>query len=335
MTVILILNMIRIGNSVTRHGQTYLVPLYHLISLVIFYGPRQVQLSHMFSKTGKGVGWVTMMPTDNETEPRFQPSTGTYIVDDEKPVSFTFSAVVPPNNPLNQVLFQTLELKPGNHTLKVTYIGNGDSTFQSGKSNSSLQPVDLSLQYLLVTNAPVPTSTPNQTSQSRPKPTGLEAQSDGANKLETPTIGGIIGGAVFLCLLLGIGFALWRRRVRGRYQMDLASEDDLTANMYNDTPHRVEPFPVTSAMREASRLDKSDQMVGKVLAQELSASQTDQSESSNNAASSSNTRNISPAPSDDLRSGPANDALHLVRHRDSGIRLHRDVVEVPPEYTER
>ena len=134
-----------------------------------------------------------------------------YSVDDQT-ADFDVPFSIVNINEANQILFDTGQLSPGQHELKVTYFGN--------QSQSSLL-------FSYFVQQGVPSSTPSSTPTSTSVPSGTSSSSNSLpSSLTTihkkPTdaiIGGVIGGFVLISLLLALFFFNRRRNNRRLSEM--------------------------------------------------------------------------------------------------------------------
>lgn len=278
------------------------------------------------------------MPAD---DPQLVSSSGSYTIDGGDHVPFNFSAVVD-ENPWGRIMFTASDLTPGNHTLSVTYHGN--STVKA-----PLKPVDLSLDYLLVTHAPVPP--PKSTVGKSPTATHSvptnKGHPDKTNKgiNKAAIAGGVVAGLILLCSVFAIIFVLRRRRMARRYfrSEEIDVEVVSAASVYSDAPPIVEPFYILPEMRQAvstktpAVLKKNDANVRVDASQEetgrSSSTSLEHSNVLRNRSSSSSLSGSNPQPP-----SPNRIVSRMIQHKDSGVRLPSasgsSVVEVPPQYTE-
>jgi hypothetical protein len=152
----------------------------------------------------------------------------TYAIDDQDAIDF----LVPLSNvslSRNQILFETTQLYPGQHTLVVTYLG--DNTTEP-----------LALNYFVQEDATSSTKSSNSTptsSTSTSVPSGSSSNSSPSSSTSIHTtdaiIGGVIGGLVLISLLLGLFFFNRRRNNRRLQALTVPS------------PNVVNPFTVPSS----------------------------------------------------------------------------------------
>lgn len=148
---------------------------------------------------GVSLSWFGYIPV----ELPFSPSSATYSIDGETPINFLLRGL-PVNSTTtvyNQKFFETAQLSPTSHTLKVVYEGN-DST-------------PLTLDYLIIqngTSSSVSTSTTSSIS-SIPTSTGNAASATSTPRgIPVGSIaGGVIGGLA-LAVFAILGFLFLRRR---------------------------------------------------------------------------------------------------------------------------
>ncbi|KDR81286.1 hypothetical protein GALMADRAFT_153511 [Galerina marginata CBS 339.88] len=124
-----------------------------------------------FDFTGVQLSWVSMIPGDDV--PGAQTS-ATYSIDGGTPVSFLLAGLTAgAMEPYNQIFFQTPQLSPGKHHLEVVHGGNGQTT-------------PLSLDYLVIQNAPVPAGSSSTT---RTSGTSVSSGSSSSSASSTASAG--------------------------------------------------------------------------------------------------------------------------------------------------
>ena len=154
-----------------------------------------IVLSHRLTIAALGVSlsWYGYIPV----ELPFTPSSATYSIDGETPINFRLNGL-PVNSTstvYNQKFFETAQLSPTSHTLKVVYEG----------SNST----PLTLDYLIIQNGTSTTSI-----SSLPTSTGNTVSATSTPKGSVPVgaiVGGVIGGLALVVFAI-LGFLLLRRR---------------------------------------------------------------------------------------------------------------------------
>ena len=290
------------------------------------------------------------------------PTSSTYSIDGQTPISFPVPASPDSNTYFNQILFQAGQLSSGQHKLVVTYTGNSTTAplvlnyfVQEGAASSTSS-----------SNAPTSTSSSSSTSNvgSSSSSTTIDRKPTGA------IIGGVIGGLVLISLLLGLFFI--RRRNNRRVQT-------LSEKSYIDTPLEVvDPFIALPSTHPTSTfLPKNHASNGQSLPSQSISSKFTQRGQPSDLASTSSGGGISPLTplrpqlSSPMLISPPSSRLHLagsqtnvidgtmtkareaatqrspsprlgggnarfLRHEDSGVRMplsEEGVVELPPFYT--
>ncbi|KAG6880141.1 hypothetical protein C0992_005225 [Termitomyces sp. T32_za158] len=167
-----------------------------------------------FKFVGTGLTWVGFIPT----ELPHSESKASYSIDGGDPTSFVLKGL--PSDATttvyNQEFFTTPNLPLGDHTIIVTYDGSD---------------TPLTLDYLVVTHAPLLVTTNLNVSSTAVPTTGATFTSSQASSISSPTvpsvstpsptphsntligpiIGGVIGGLVTIAILL-FAFWWWHRR---------------------------------------------------------------------------------------------------------------------------
>ncbi|KDR68491.1 hypothetical protein GALMADRAFT_256714 [Galerina marginata CBS 339.88] len=206
-----------------------------------------------FDFTGVQLSWFSLIPGGDV--PGAQAS-ATYSIDGGTPVSFLLAGLTAgAMEPYNQIFFQTPQLSAGKHHLEVIHGGNGQTT-------------PLSLDYLVIQNAPVQAgssgttgasgtsagsfssstsagSTTSAGSSTAPSGTPAGGSNTGlgshspTTKSKVPIgaiVGGVVGGIIVIVALVFL-FIFLRRRVRKREDVVDYRPVDLAAS-----PSTVEPF---------------------------------------------------------------------------------------------
>ncbi|KAG6867677.1 hypothetical protein C0993_012485 [Termitomyces sp. T159_Od127] len=146
-----------------------------------------------FDFVGTSLTWVSFIPTElphNE-------STASYSIDNGPLTRFKLAGLPPTadTSVYFQVFFVTPDLPIGHHTIMVTYEG------------SNVPSTPLTLDYLLVADAPLPVAANANSSGTSSVPTPSTTPHPGAPI--GPIIGGVVGGLAIIAILL---FAFWWRR---------------------------------------------------------------------------------------------------------------------------
>jgi hypothetical protein len=155
---------------------------------------------------GTSISWVGYtQPLSDGTS-----TSSTYSIDDQTPISFPIPASPDNNTHFNQILFNTEQLSPGEHTLVVTYSGNSTSAplslnyfVQEGANSTSSNSSSI---------APTSTSVLSSISLSSPSSTSNVASSSTIDS--KPIIGGVIGGVALISIFLALFFFIRRRNNR-------------------------------------------------------------------------------------------------------------------------
>ena len=164
---------------------------------------------------GVSLSWYGYIPV----ELPFGPSSATYSIDGETPTNFLLKGL-PVNSTstvYNQKFFETAQLSPTSHTLKVVYEGNNSTP--------------LTLDYLIIQNG-----TSSSTTTSLPTPTGntVSATSTPRGSIPIgPIVGGVIGGLALVVFAV-LGFFFLRRR----------QKHDGQEKVYTSTPRPFEYTPL-------------------------------------------------------------------------------------------
>ena len=115
----------------------------------------------------------------------------------------------------NQLFFKVSGLSPGQHRIEVVHGGNGETT-------------PLSLDYLIIQNAPAPasstsTSSPGSSSTPTPNSSGAGGSNSSSADHKGASTGAIVGGAVggVVALVAVILFLLLLRRQRSIKRNDI------------------------------------------------------------------------------------------------------------------
>ena len=314
---------------------------------------------------GTSISWVGYtQPLSDGT-----PTSSTYSIDGQTPISFPVPASPDSNTYFNQILFKSGQLSSGQHKLVVTYTGNSttaplvlnyfvqEGTASSTSSNSS-------------SNAPTSTSVPSSSSSSSTPNVGTSGSSTTIDRKPTGAIiGGVIGGLVLISLLLGLFFI---RRRNNRSVQALSEKSHIEV---------VDPFiALPSTHPTSTSLRQNHASNGQSLPSQSISSKFTQRGQTSDLASTSSSGGISPlTPLRPQLSSPTfispSSRLHLVgsqtniidgtmtkaresateplmqrspsprlaggnarflRHEDSGVRMpppEEDLIELPPFYT--
>ena len=175
--------------------------------------------SHNFTIANLGVSlsWYGFIPV----ELPHTPSSATYSIDGETPISFLLKGL-PVNSGIPfyyQKFFETAQLSPTSHTLKVVYEGNNSTP--------------LTLDYLIIQNG-----TSSSTTTSLPTSTGntVSATSTPNGSIPVgPIVGGVIGGLALVVFAI-LGFFLLRRRQKRDTQEEIFASSDSTPRPFEYTP---------------------------------------------------------------------------------------------------
>ena len=177
---------------------------------------------------GVSLSWYGFIPV----ELPFTPSQATYSIDGETPITFLLKGL-PVNSTTtvyNQKFFETAQLSPTSHTLKVVYEGTNSTP--------------LTLDYLIIQNGTSSSTTSSTTSF--PTSTGSTASSTSTPK-SAPVgsiVGGVIGGLALIIFAV-LGFFLLRRRQKRDVQEEISTS---TPQPFEYTPlHLSSPTPNTSS----------------------------------------------------------------------------------------
>ncbi|KAF8808509.1 hypothetical protein BYT27DRAFT_7334196 [Phlegmacium glaucopus] len=186
-----------------------------------------------FSFIGVSLGWYGLIPNGdyNITLPA---SRVTYSIDGQTPINFQTPSTNPNTDTLYlQKLFETAQLPAGPHTLNLVYHGSNNSS-------------PLSIQYLIIQNGTLPSTTtlpstltlPSTTSvfpHATPSITGSSVSGTSNQRKSSTPVGAIVGGVVgglALTVFIVFGFLLLRRRKRATEAIVISS----TPHPFNHTP---------------------------------------------------------------------------------------------------
>ena len=177
---------------------------------------------------GVSLSWYGFIPV----ELPFTPSQATYSIDGETPITFLLKGL-PVNSTTtvyNQKFFETAQLSPTSHTLKVVYEGTNSTP--------------LTLDYLIIQNGTSSSTTTSTTSL--PTSTGSTTSATSTPK-SVPVgsiVGGVIGGLALIIFAI-LGFFLLRRRQKRDVQEEVSTS---TPQPFEYTPlHLSSPTPNTSS----------------------------------------------------------------------------------------
>ena len=285
--------------------------------------------------------WVAFVPKEL---PR-TPTTSKYSIDGGSPVSFRLNGLSDGDSAgslSNQIFFTTPDLKPGRHSISVSFQGNSTTT-------------PLILDYLLVGNSTSTADPSPSTPSSSPQP------GDQTTKKAVPIaaiIGGVIGGILVFATIIGLIFCLRRRKRAVRpLSLDLAN-DEFPATF---PQVEVTPFhsPTAPGMGGYTRTNNSYPSFSQYNHPTL-ASNSESAHSASGAQGSDGipdsvyggiVRNQAPSGSYQpsrkrQEAAMANPSTHsvflegsntsrVVLHEDSGLRIPHEpaVIDVPPTYT--
>ena len=306
---------------------------------------------------GTLISWVGYTPQPGT------PTSSTYAIDDQTPISFPVPAS--PDTYFNQILFKTGDLSFGQHKLVITYFGNSTT-------------VPLALNYFVLHGAP---SSNNTSTSSTSVPSASSSNSSHSSSTTIhgkPIVGGVIGGLVLISLLLALFFFIRRRNHR---RSQTVSEVSITP--YDDpSPDVVTPFTVPPSNLNSTFQPQNYTSNGQSLpSQFISSKFTGMRQPSDPSSMSSsggippltplrqqlsspavispssprlplstgsqnnfdNTRDTIPqAATEPLMqqrsASPRDSNARFLLHEDSGVRIpsaENDVVELPPFYTPR
>lgn len=157
-----------------------------------------------FNFTGTSLTWLGFVPT----ELSHNPADATYAIDDDSPVRFRLNGL-PPDPKVatayNQVFFTTPDLQQKEHTIEVTYLGNG-----------SVTPLVLTHMYITSNRSPT-----------KGDPGGLPSA----------VLGGILAGVISVLVVAALIFLFFYRRKKLR-ESKLRIEDPVSAG-------EISPFMTT------------------------------------------------------------------------------------------
>ncbi|KDR76180.1 hypothetical protein GALMADRAFT_139913 [Galerina marginata CBS 339.88] len=260
-----------------------------------------------FDFVGVQLAWYSMIPANNSTATT--PTSYYYSIDGAVPaIPFALPSPSDVAQP-NQLIFQTGKLSPGKHHIEVTHDGGKQAT-------------PLFLQYLVIQNATLADSSPNN---------GTGVSSHASSPVSRFPTGAVVGGIISgIMVVAGIIFLLLhqqrRRRESQRRSILPYGTPDLTPPFPGVKPFNIFPVPMVESKRPPTYGRPMPpfpiQTTGKIVRADRRAV---------GVASI-------PFPDEEttlLRSDPRSE--RVVRHEDSGVRMPgRDggsVVELPPLYT--
>jgi len=157
----------------------------------------QLLSSHTpYATSGVSLSWYGFIPR----ELPITSSPATYSIDGQTPVNFLLKGLSSnATTYYNQKFFETPQLTAGPHTLKAVFQGNRSTP--------------LTLDYLIVQNGTVSSTTTSGSSQATSSTTGNDGTST-SGKASTPVgaiVGGVIGGLALIAFVI-FGFLFLRRR---------------------------------------------------------------------------------------------------------------------------
>jgi hypothetical protein len=195
---------------------------------------------------GVSLSWYGYIPVEFS----FSPSSATYSIDGETPISFLLKGL-PVNSTTtvyNQKFFETVQLSPTSHTLKVVYEGNNSTP--------------LTLDYLIVQNG----TSSSSTTTSLPTSTGstVSATSTPTGFVPVgPIVGGVIGGLALVVFAV-LGYFLLRRRPKLGVQGIDSTPTDSTPRPFGYTPLHLSSATSNPSSSNYSQVPQAAQLGSRV-----------------------------------------------------------------------
>ena len=236
------------------------------------------------------------------------------------------------------MLFTTPYLSPSEHSLTVTYLGNG--------TNDGLM-----LNYMYLTNVTILSSSGSVTYNDPPTSTASFAPSSSStpgSSLRLELVLGVVLGVIFLSVL--VLFFLYRRRKKHqespKQTQTLATTGEvlpflLGAHIVSASPQPALPAPFSKPRRitSASSYPNSNQLLrsspnfGRYQVKNAAVTDPPDPGAGVSSLENNSTHGGWAAPGQNQNGGSL-DAL-VQRHEDSGLRVMPDVLrlDIPPDYT--
>ncbi|KDR71380.1 hypothetical protein GALMADRAFT_144060 [Galerina marginata CBS 339.88] len=159
-------------------------------------------------------------------------TSATYSIDGDTPVSFPLPEYSLPEPAYEQIIFQTGQLSFGNHVLEVVYGGNA-------------QTAPLSLQFFVIQNSAIVTSSPSVTSSVGPTVLPSNSAPKGKLKSQIGPFTGCVFGSVTIIVILICLLHHQRSRKRPKIEpfktLDFATPLSTTVQNFNPSPPEREP----------------------------------------------------------------------------------------------